>query len=53
MLGVSLGVGLLRAASLATLPTMGVPVDVPTAAAVNLLSRWMLAAGVQVLCRGA
>lgn len=42
------GVGLLAAVLLAglSLPTLGVPLEVPVAAAVSLLSLWMLALGV-------
>ena len=45
--------GLIAAAALAgmALPTLGLPLAVPTAAAVSLLSVWMLAAGLQALRR--
>ena len=47
--------GLIAAAALAgmALPTLGLPLAVPTAAAVSLLSVWMLAAGVHALTRRA
>jgi hypothetical protein len=47
--------GLVTAAALAgmALPALGVPVKVPTAAAVGLLSAWMLAAGLWALRRPA
>ena len=47
--------GLIAAAALAgmALPTLGLPLAVPTAAAVSLLSVWMLATGVHALTRRA
>ena len=47
--------GLIAAAALAgmALPTLGLPFAVPTAAAVSLLSLWMLAAGLHILARRA
>ena len=47
--------GLIAATALAgmALPTLGLPLAVPTAAAVSLLSVWMLAAGVHALTRRA
>ena len=47
--------GLAAAAALAgmALPALGVPFEVPTAAAVSLLSLWMMAAGVWALARHA